>query len=424
MTKPAPVQQQSLKNAGVTSTLATADLTSVVDILQQLVSLPSVNPMGGSVDASICYEGRVSDWLEAFFQSIGVAYERIEVSPGRDNLIARFDSPGSDFTILLDAHQDTVPVEGMTIAPFAAKISDGRLWGRGACDVKGGMAAMLFAFRRLIAEHPSGAANVVLSCTCDEEATITGITDLVSYWSTNHGRSKLLQKKPDVAVIAEPTELDVVVAHRGVTRFKIRTKGRACHSSDPTQGINAIYRMAKLVSALQDYSDHLIQTVKVHPLCGGATLSVGKISGGMSVNIVPDECVIEVDRRVTPGENLQGIVSDIHAFLADRLDFEFEFDQPWIECAALADADNAELANAVLACVTAVDGPHNAIGVPYGTNATRTCGAGVPSVVFGPGSIQQAHTRDEFIDIGQLENAAEVYFQLCKDGCKRFSRNS
>jgi acetylornithine deacetylase/succinyl-diaminopimelate desuccinylase-like protein len=278
--------------------------STVVDILGQLVALPSVNPMGGSVDASICYESRVSDWLVRFFQSIGAPYERLEVSPGRDNVIARFESPGADFTILLDAHQDTVPVEGMTIAPFEPKVADGRLWGRGACDVKGGMAAMLFAFRRLISERPTGAANVVLSCSCDEEATITGITDLVSYWSTNHGRSKLLQTRPDVAVIAEPTELDVVVAHRGVTRFKIRTKGRACHSSDPTQGINAIYRMGKLVSALQDYSDHLTQAVKVHPLCGGATLSVGKISGGTSVNIVPDECVIEVDRRLTPGENL------------------------------------------------------------------------------------------------------------------------
>ncbi len=387
--------------------------STVVDILGQLVALPSVNPMGGPADEAICFEGRVSDWLVDFFRSIGATYERLEVSPGRDNVIARYESPAADFTILLDAHQDTVPVEGMTIAPFAPKIADGRLWGRGACDVKGGMAAMLFAFRRLIREQPAGAANVVLSCTCDEEATITGISDLVRYWSTNAGRSKLLRTRPDVAVIAEPTELDVVVAHRGVTRFKIRTKGRACHSSDPTQGVNAIYRMAELVSALQQYAENLALTVEAHPLCGSATLSVGKISGGTSVNIVPDECVIEVDRRVTPGENGERVVADIREFLAARLNFEFEFDPPWIACAALTDADNAELANAVLACVTAIDGPHAAIGVPYGTHASQTCAAGVPSVVFGPGSIQQAHTRDEFIDIGQLEKAAEVYFQLC-----------
>ena len=386
---------------------------TVVDILEKLVSLPSVNPMGGTVDQAICYEGRVSDWLVKFFQSIGAEYERIEVSPGRDNIIARYDSPGAEFTILMDAHQDTVPVEGMTIDPFTPKIADGRLWGRGACDVKGGMAAMLFAFRRLIQEQPAGAANVVLSCTCDEEATIIGISDLVTYWTTAKGKSKLLESPPDVAIIAEPTELDVVVAHRGVTRFKIRTKGRACHSSDPTQGVNAIYRMAKLVSGLQEYADGLAVTVKAHPLCGSASLSVGKISGGTSVNIVPDECVIEIDRRITPGEDASGIVIGIREFLAARLDFDFEFDKPWIECPALTDANNTDLANSVLQHIAAVDGPHAAVGVPYGTHASPTCAAGVPSIVFGPGSIQQAHTKDEYIDIGQLEKAAEVYFQSC-----------
>lgn len=385
--------------------------STVVEILAQLVALPSVNPMGGTADPAICFEGRVSDWLVEFFQSIGAACERIEVRPGRDNVIARYDSPGADLTILLDAHQDTVPVEGMTIDPFSPKIADGRLWGRGACDVKGGMAAMLFAFRRLIQERPAGAANVVLSCTCDEEATIIGISDLVTYWTTAKGKSKLLATSPDVAIIAEPTELDVVVAHRGVTRFKIRTKGRACHSSDPTQGVNAIYRMAKLVSALQEYADSLAVTVKAHPLCGSASLSVGKISGGTSVNIVPDECVIEVDRRVTPGEDGARIVAEIREFLAVRLDFDFEFDAPWIECPALTDANNTQLANAVLEHVAAVDGVHSAVGVPYGTHASQTCAAGVPSIVFGPGSIQQAHTKDEYIDIGQLEKAAEVYFQ-------------
>ena len=386
---------------------------TVVDILEKLVSLPSVNPMGGTVDQAICYEGRVSDWLVKFFQSIGAEYERIEVSPGRDNIIARYDSPGAEFTILMDAHQDTVPVEGMTIDPFTPKIADGRLWGRGACDVKGGMAAMLFAFRRLIQEQPAGAANVVLSCTCDEEATIIGISDLVTYWTTAKGKSKLLESPPDVAIIAEPTELDVVVAHRGVTRFKIRTKGRACHSSDPTQGVNAIYRMAKLVSGLQEYADGLAVTVKAHPLCGSASLSVGKISGGTSVNIVPDECVIEIDRRITPGEDASGIVIGIREFLAARLDFDFEFDKPWIECPALTDANNTDLANSVLQHIAVVDGPHAAVGVPYGTHASPTCAAGVPSIVFGPGSIQQAHTKDEYIDIGQLEKAAEVYFQSC-----------
>lgn len=388
-------------------------MMSSVQILEALVAIPSVNPMGGEVHPEICFEGRVSDWLQQFFESIGTTHERIEVSAGRDNVLARYDSPGADFTILLDAHQDTVPVTGMTIAPFTPSIKDGRLYGRGACDVKGGMAAMLNAFARLVQEKPAGAANVILSCTCDEEATTTGINDLMSYWTTAKGKSRLLAAAPHVAVVAEPTLLDVVVAHRGVTRFRIRTTGRACHSSDPSQGINAIYRMGEVTTALSEYAERLAANVEPHPLCGGATLSVGRISGGTSVNIVPDECVIEIDRRVIPGEDRNLVVRDIQTFLADRLSFDLQFEPPWIESPALTDEDNSALAAHILTCVNDVAGPHAAVGVPYGTHASRTCAAGVPSIVFGPGSIDQAHTKDEFIEIDQLEKAADVYFLAC-----------
>lgn len=397
------------------STSSPTSTASVVDLLASLISIPSVNPMGADLTGPEYFEGRMSDWLMDFFQSIGADCERIEVVPGRDNVLARFDSPGADTTVLLDAHQDTVPVEGMTIPAFEPVIRDGRIMGRGSCDVKGGMAAMLFAFRRLIQERPAQAANVVISCTCDEESTTLGINALTTYW-LQPGQSRLLAQKPDFAVIAEPTLLDAVVAHRGVTRFKIRTSGRACHSSDPTQGVNAIYRMATVVAALEEYADLLSRKVKPHPLCGGATLSVGRITGGTSVNIVPDACSIEIDRRVIPGEDHAEVVADIRRFLNARLDIDVQFDKPWIESPPLTDDDNGPLAAAVLRCVAEVDGPHSAIGVPYGTHASRTCAAGVPSLVFGPGSIDQAHTKDEYLEIDQLEKAAEVYFQLCAGG--------
>lgn len=386
---------------------------TVTEILCELISIPSVNPMGRAVSGPIYYESRLSDWLIAFFEGIGAACERIEVAPGRDNIIARHDSPGADLTLLLDAHQDTVPVEGMTIPPFEPEIAGGRVTGRGACDVKGGLAAMLFAFRRLVLEQPAGAANVILSCTCDEEATTLGITDLVESWREPAGRSRLIPAPPEGAIIAEPTELDVVVAHRGATRFRLRTKGRACHSSDPSQGINAIYRMAKVLNALEDYADALRDKVEPHPLCGGATISVGRITGGTSVNIVPDECVIEIDRRVIPGEDHAVVMQDLKEELTRRVDFDLEFEPPWLNGPALNNDDNAWLSDQLLKSVENVAGKHRAIGVPFGTHASRTSAAGVPSVVFGPGSIRQAHTKDEFVEIAQLEQAAEVYYQVC-----------
>lgn len=386
---------------------------SVVELLRELISIPSVNPMGREVSGDIYYEARVTEYLREFFAKLGCPHEVIEVSPGRCNVLARFDSSKSTRTILLDAHQDTVPVDGMTIPPFEPVIRDGRVYGRGSSDVKGGMAAMLWAFRRLVLEQPAGAASVVMSCTCDEEATTTGINDLIDYWQHGDSRSKLLNEPPDAAIIAEPTLLDVVVAHRGVTRFVITTHGRACHSSDPSQGINAIYRMSRLVSCLEEYAADLPGRFQAHPLCGTATLSVGLISGGASVNVVPDECSIEVDRRLTPGDDPDEAYRDIHRFLKNRLDFEFDMKPPYLVSPTLSNEDNAWLSDSLLQHISAVAGSRHAVAVPYGTHASRTCGAGVPSVVFGPGSIDQAHTKDEWIEIDQLEKASEIYFRFC-----------
>src|SRR5262245_44273591 len=194
-----------------------------LELLRQLVAIPSVNPMGRGVAGPEFLEGRLSDFLESFFRRLGVACERTEVAPGRANVIARFDSAGAKRTILLDAHQDTVPTDGMVIEPFTPVERDGRLYGRGACDVKGGLAAMMAAFERLVGERPAGAANVVLSCTCDEEATTIGIHDLIRSWSKPGRRGSLLSNRPDWAVIAEPTGLEVVVAHKGATRWKALT---------------------------------------------------------------------------------------------------------------------------------------------------------------------------------------------------------
>lgn len=392
---------------------------TVTELLCELIAIPSVNPMGRDLSGPIYYEGRLSDYLVKFFKSFGADYERIETVAGRDNIIARYNSPGAKLTLLLDAHQDTVPTDGMTIPPFEPKVENGKITGRGACDVKGGLAAMLFAFRRLVTEKPSGAANVILSCTCDEESTSLGINDLVTYWQENQGKSRLISQKPDGAIIAEPTLLDVVVAHRGATRLCIRTQGRACHSSDPSQGINAIYRMAKVVDVLKDYAEVLRKTVKPHPLCGGATFSVGRIYGGSSVNIVPDECVIEVDRRVIPGEDPAWVLNHLKDYITSRVDFEVVFDVPWLEGPALSNDNNAWLADPLLHHTAKVAGQHQAIGVPFGTHASRTHAAGVPSVVFGPGSIAQAHTKDEFIAIDQLEKATEIYYQFCANPPKQ-----
>lgn len=366
--------------------------------------------MGGSVDPETCFEHRISDWLGTFFESVGAVWERIEVAPGRDNIIARYDAGPSKRTILLDAHQDTVPVLGMS-DPFDPRCQAGRIYGRGACDVKGGMAAMLFAFRRLIVEQPKDSANVVLSCSCDEEAGMLGVRELVSYWDQVPTKSKLLSSKPDACVVAEPTDLNIVVAHLGVLRFRVRTHGKACHASDPSQGSNAIYAMAPIIDWLDDHAQSLAVGSESHPLCGRPALSVGLIQGGTSVNIVPDQCVLEIDRRLIPGEDPVRVWQRYRDELAQFPGAEC--DSPFLAAPSLGVYDSSDLADCMATAIQQSGRQAKRMGVPYCTNASTIESFGVPSVVFGPGSIAQAHTADEYVEVAQLDAAAEVYFQLC-----------
>jgi acetylornithine deacetylase len=212
--------------------------------------------------------------------------------------------------------------------------------------------------------------------------------------------------------VAEPTELNVVVAHKGVLRFRIATQGRACHSSDPAQGVNAIYRMAKVLALLERQADELRHHPAPHPLLGPPTLSVGRIEGGASVNIVPDSCWIEIDRRLVPGESVTRVMETLKAKIEHQVP-EARCELPWLSCPALAADHNRSIAVKLLEVMTGMGLTRSTIAVPFCTHASTVSEAGVPTVVFGPGSIAQAHTADEFIEIEQLEQAAEVYFRFC-----------
>jgi acetylornithine deacetylase len=170
--------------------------------------------------------------------------------------------------------------------------------------------------------------------------------------------------------------------------------------------------MARVLECLEEFARELPSRVPPHPLCGPPTFSVGRIEGGISVNTVPDECTIEIDRRVIPGEEATDAVAEVADFLGSRLDFDVEMVPPWVRAQALPDGENLPWADRLLKHVRAVQSRGDKIGVPYGTHASRLAAAGVPSVVFGPGSIAQAHTKDEWIDVSQLESAAQIYFRF------------
>ncbi|HEY5315605.1 MAG TPA: M20/M25/M40 family metallo-hydrolase, partial [Pirellulales bacterium] len=223
--------------------------------------------------------------------------------------------------------------------------------------------------------------------------------------------------RPDAAVVTEPTGLDIVVAHKGAVRWRCRTHGRATHSSQPHLGENAIYKMAKVLAALECYA--LEETAKLprHPLCGPPTLSVGTIQGGISVNTVPDRCTIEIDRRILPGETGPAVYQQIVDYVARHAGVgSIEQEQPYLSGSTLADTHNGPLADRLVSVAQELLGRGRKVGVPYGTDASTISGAGVPSVVFGPGSIDQAHTADEWLPLDELSQASDVLYEFARRG--------
>ena len=225
-------------------------------------------------------------------------------------------------------------------------------------------------------------------------------------------RSDALPKVPDMAIVSEPTDLHAVIAHKGVLRWRIKTEGVAVHSSRPGAGSNAIYAMADVVAALRNIAGTLESAGTTHPLCGGPTLIVGTIHGGQSVNIVPDSCLIEVDRRIVPGENIDDISRQTEAEIKRLAEVDFQMLPPDTVCDPLVDDNNRSLADRLAACAKSVCGTSDAIGVAYTTHAPKFAAAGIPTVVFGPGSIDQAHTEDEWIEIAQLDQSAEILYRF------------
>jgi acetylornithine deacetylase ArgE len=376
-------------------------------LLRDLVALPSVNPMGRPLAGSDIYEYRVTAYLEAFFRSRGVAYERQAVAPQRENIVAWTEGAEASATLIFEAHQDTVPTDNMTIEPFAARIEQGRLYGRGACDIKGGMAAMLAAFARLVREKPAGAARAVMACTVDEEFTFLGVQRLVE--------SKILGRFSPLAgaIVAEPTELHIVDTHKGAVRWDLTTTGRSCHSSRPERGVNAIYHMAILLPHIERYAEEL-RAEPGDARLGPATLSVGRIDGGTSVNTVPDQCRIEIDRRLLPGETSAAALDHLHAYLRRHVDasLTFSFSAPWLSAPALSASGSEPLVARLGAAIDTVIGKHEVRAVPYGTDAAPLAESGIPSVVFGPGDIARAHTCDEWVPLEEVEQAAEILYRL------------
>lgn len=356
-------------------------------VLSKLISIPSVSPEG---DAGTDQTGevRVVEWLADYFRKFGAEVSVQEARPGRPNLMASFKPRGEVHRrIAFAPHLDTVSVAGMSIPPFSGEVRDGRIWGRGASDTKGPAAAAVAAMTELVE------ANVLPA-----EHTEWIFLGLAGEEDGSFGAQALCESgfTADLVVALEPTDHQVVCAHKGALWLKIKTFGKAAHGSAPQRGENAVYAMARVVSSLENLARDFSE--KKHPALGGASLNVGRIVGGNRINTVADSCEVWVDIRTHSAFSGDAALAAVQQVVS-------------------SDAQIEVLRNA---CPLDTPPDHELVGALLEQSAGKSCADwfsdasvfaehGISSVVIGPGSIQQAHTKDEWIGLSELEKGCSLF---------------
>ena len=379
------------------------DESRLVTNLATMVAMPSVNPFDGMAKKG-CRELEFADLYQDQMAALGLQTSRRDVAPGRPNVYGRII--GSERKsehkkcVMLAGHTDTVGVEGYH-DPFNPIIRDGRLYGRGSCDMKAALAAYIEVAHILQNSGIRLTGDLIIAGVADEENGMIGSKEI-----SENGPI------PDMAIVGEPTELKVCHTHKGQLCMHIRTFGRASHSSVPEMGINAINHMADVIKGIERYADDLANRPG-HPVCGHARVNPGVIRGGTISSSVPDYCELEVDRRYLPGETAEAIIAEYRGFLENIAlhtpDFRYEIVQPVVNNSALDTPVESEVVSTIASAFAAVQGKPADVGVfPAATDAPNFL---CPAVVCGPGSIYQAHTLDEYVAIDELTAAARIYLR-------------
>ena len=359
-------------------------------LLADLVSIDSVNPAlvpGGAGEAEIARF--VGGWL----QQRGLEVDISEAEPGRPNVVARARGRGGGRTLLLYAHMDTVGVEGMT-DPLTPRVDGDRLYGRGAYDMKAGLAAIMVAAANAAGRNLPG--DVVVAAVCDEEYASAGAHAVAATVTA------------DAAIVTEPTGEQMVpaVAHKGFTWHRIVVSGRAAHGSRPQDGVDAIAKMGHVLVAIDGLAERL-GSAAGHPLLGPGSIHASIIDGGRELSTYPERCTLHLERRTVPGETVEVIEAELSELLdgirADGHDLDAELHTTLVRDPFEVDAD----APIVRAALDALGPGTPVIGVPYWADSAVFSAAGIPTVIFGPGG-EGAHAAVEWVDLAQLDRCVEA----------------
>ncbi|KQR07163.1 ArgE/DapE family deacylase [Deinococcus sp. Leaf326] len=373
---------------------------TLTDLLAALVRLDSTNPAlvpGGAGEQAIAHF--IADWLAVH----DIPAEFDEAAPGRFSVIATVRGTGGGSSLILNAHLDTVGTEGMS-APFEPVVRDGRMYGRGTYDMKSGLAACLMALLDAKAARLRG--DVILTAVADEEHASLGM------------QSVLRRITADAAIVTEPTELCVSVAHKGFTWHEITTSGRAAHGSRPDLGVDAIAHMGRVLGQLEALGQELT-TRTPHPLLGHGSVHASLISGGQELSSYPERCILQVERRTLPGETPEAATQEIEALLKNlAADPTFRVEHHLtLARDPFGIAQDAPIVQTLQAAATAVLGASPAvIGQTFWMDSAFLAAAGIPTVVFGPRGAG-AHATEEWVDLSSLQQCHQILTATLRAFC-------
>jgi acetylornithine deacetylase len=376
-------------------------VSGVAELTARLVEIESINPdvvPGGSGEAPVARF--VAEWCER----AGLETSLEEAAPGRPNVIAVARGAGGGRSVLLNAHLDTVGVAGMT-DPFAPRLEDGRLYGRGAYDMKGSLAACMLATAEASRRGLRG--DVILTAVADEEYASVGTEAIAATWTA------------DAAIVTEPTEMELAVAHRGFVGFEIEVEGRAAHGSRPDLGVDAIAKMGPVLVGIERL-DRALRADPTHCFLGSGSIHASLIEGGQEFSSYPAQCVLQAERRTIPRESVSAVENELRRLLAEaaaqdpdlraelrvvvaREPFEVGEDEPIV---GLVRRHAARV----------LGSEPGLVGVPFSADSALLAGAGIPTVLFGP-SGEGAHAEVEWVDLADLERCVEIYVAVASEVC-------
>lgn len=372
-----------------------------MELKNLLFDLVSINSANLNYSKKAAGEKEIGNFIYDYFKKNNIDCIKQEVADDRSNIIAKIENKKSEDTILFCPHLDTVFLEGMDFNP---KIVGGKIYGPGSCDTKASLAAMINTFIE-IRKNNLKTPSLYFAGVISEETLHLGIKKFIEEF-----------KDFNLAVIGEPTNLNVGIAHKGALRLRINTKGKSAHGSTPGDGINAIYNMEKLIFKLRtklipEYNKRITSNL------GCPTLNIGFINGGTAFNIVPDFCYIEVDRRIIPGETLKDIINDFKEIISDLKEKEENFSAqiekpldyiPYLE----TDKDEKIVKVAYSSTLKFIQNPE-IISMPYTTDGGFLSDMKIPTIVLGPGDVKVCHRLGEYVELQQVSLASKIYKDIC-----------